>query len=112
MAEHINKKESRMLDNVCYLIAQNETGEYDSRGNPIVDETKTMRFCGELPVASSEYHRSGQRGIKPQKTLLLHLDEYEEEKHLEYGGNTFEVYRNYPRDDGLIELYLKEGISK
>lgn len=111
MAEPINKKESRQLDNVCYLITQIETGEFDSRGNPVVKDAKVMRFCGELPVMSSEYHQSGQRGIEPKKTILLHLDEYAEEQRAEYSGTAYEVYRTFPRADGFIELYLKEGIA-
>lgn len=108
--KHISKKESRSLDNVCFLIEKTLDG-YDGEGNAIESVTETMRFCLERPVFSNTFEKYGVSGLKVEAILALHTEEYNEEQTVKYNEKTLSVLRVYPRDDGLTELYIGTKIG-
>ena len=95
--KNISSKNDLSLDNICYLIAVNDDES----------ESETMCFCAELPVQSNEFYKAGQKGIKPSKTLIVDSENYADEEKVTYGDVRYCVYRTYPRDDGVTELYLE-----
>ncbi|HBF66488.1 MAG TPA: head-tail adaptor protein [Clostridium sp.] len=109
--KNVSSKNNLSLDNVCYLILQ--TFEEDDIGQQIAEEeTETMCFCSELAVASSEFRNAGLENIKSEKSLLVDSESYNDELIVKYNNVRYSLYRNYPRTDGMTELYLtkKAGV--
>lgn len=104
---NISDKSNISLDLICYLQSGAING--DSIGNQIQTPTKRMVFCAELPVTSSEFFSAGRIGIKPDLLLVTDIEEYDGEESLEYNDEPYNIYRNYPRSDGFIEIYCKGG---
>ncbi len=105
--KNISGKDNISLDLICYL--QSVTITYDEIGNSIETPVNRLVFCAELSIYSSEFFNAGQTGIKPELMLVVDIEEYDGEESLLYNDNPYNVYRNYPRPDGLIELYCKGG---
>ena len=105
--KNISDKESISLDLVCYLrmipIIDNEEQE------PVLRQV----FCAELSIGSSEFYNAGQSGVKPEHLLVIDNEEYDGETSLVFDDIDFNIYRTYPRSDGLIELYCnkKAGVQ-
>ena len=102
--KNISSKNNLSLDNICYLIAQTFTD--DDIGQQIPTETEIMCFCAELAVASSEFRNAGLDNIKSEKSLLIDSESYNDELVAKYNNVRYVIYRNYPRTDGMTELYL------
>lgn len=93
----INSSKSKILENFCVLVSD--------------DETNTGIFCGELAVRSSEFYSANQQGIMPQKVLLIHSDEYDYQEKCVYEDVQYIVYRTYKRADGFTEIYLTQRLG-
>lgn len=92
----INSSKSKILENFCVLVSD--------------DETMTGIYCGELAVRSSEFYSANQQGIMPEKVLLIHSDEYDYQEKVVYEDIQYTIYRTYVRADGFTEIYLTQRI--
>lgn len=108
--KNISSKDTASLDNVCYLIAQ--TFAEDDIEQRIATEEEMLCFCAELAIPSSEFRNAGQDGIKSEISLLIDSESYNDELIAKYNNVRYAIYRNYPRADGMTELYLtkKAGV--
>lgn len=93
------------LDDVCVLISVTTT--QDELGQDIEMEIPRQIFCSKLSVTRAEFLAAGQLDHKPQITLVVDSDEYDDEKKVDYQTMKYSVYRSYMRSDGFTELYCE-----
>jgi SPP1 family predicted phage head-tail adaptor len=102
----LGNKEHISLDDVCFLISY--TTVKDELGQPIEDkEVERQIFCAELSVSRAEFSAAGQHDRKPQRTLVVDSDEYDQELTVKHENKKFTIYRTFMRSDGLTELYCE-----
>ena len=108
--KNISNKNNISLDLICYL--QSVTITEDEIGNQIETPVNRLVYCAELPLNSSEFFNAGQTGIKPEHLFVVDLEEYDGEITISFDDKLYNIYRIYPRSDGLIELYChrKAGV--
>jgi len=104
--KNISDKNNISLDLICYL--QSVTITEDDIGNQTETSANRQVFCAELPLNSSEYFNAGLREIKPERLLVVDLEEYDNEISVLYEDVEYSIYRTYPRADSLIELYCNK----
>lgn len=98
------------LDDVCYLIFN--TTVKDELGQDVrVEATLRQIFCSKTSVNRAEFLAAGQLDYKPQVMLLVDLDEYDQEKSLQYIDKKYSIYRTFMRPDGFIELYCEVKVG-
>lgn len=95
------------LDDVCFLISSTDTGEKDKFNQPIKVESERQIFCSKLSVNRAEFLAAGQLDHKPQMTIVVDSDEYDQEEKLLYQDKKYSIYRIFPRVDGFTELYCE-----
>lgn len=108
----ISSNQNVSLDGVCMLARTGITvDEYGARVKG--DAVRREVFCAERPVHSAEVYNAAQERIKPERMLLIDAEEYGGEPEAEYEEKRYTIYRTYPREDGLLELYLsgKAGLQ-
>jgi hypothetical protein len=93
------------LDDVCNLLSSTSTK--DDLGQAIIEEKAFMVFCSKLSIVRAEFSSAGQLGHKPDMMLVVDSDAYDGEKHLEYYGKKYSVYKAFMRPDGFTELYCE-----
>lgn len=104
-------KEVTSLDNICYL-ASHSAPHQDEIGQFIPSEIiKTLCFCAEGSIYSSEFFKYGQEGIKPEVKLVVDSESYSGEMEVIYNEKLYSIYRYFPRSDGLTELYLAHKLG-
>ena len=107
--KNISSKSALSLDNVCYLISTTITkDEYHIEHEAI---TEKACFCAELPVFSTEFYSARRQGIRSNVTLVVDSESYSDETEVKYGDVTYSVYRVFPREDGMAELYLGKKLG-
>lgn len=75
------------------------------------EATRTL-VCTLHGISRQEWSVAAQVGLNPEMMALLRDSaDYEGEELAEIGGIRYVVYRDYPRDDGGIELYLRKNIG-
>jgi SPP1 family predicted phage head-tail adaptor len=92
---------------ICYLIEETTKarGVFDV---PVTEEKK--RFCTELSVTRSEYYDAENVGYKPEIVLkLARASDYDNELRVRYQGKIYDIIRNYPTNDGGIELVIQRS---
>ncbi len=82
-------KQNLSLDDVCILIA---------------GERQEEIFCRSLSISLGAYHKYGEKGLKPDVILAVHVEEYAGEEIMKFQGAYYAITHTYKRDDGLIEL--------
>jgi len=92
------------LDSECILIET--SGNSKLAGSEPSEPSQTV-FCQKVPISQSEFNAAGESGIKSEVELIVSTYDYSGQKKVEFEDQTYEVYRNYPRDDEYTELYLK-----
>lgn len=98
------------LDEVCVLIQMVCTGQ-DASGNDVVSESEREIWCAEAPAGRADLTVAGQTGFSHDTLLLTQQDEYNGEEKARFNGCTLAIYRTYPREDGLIELYMGRKVG-
>lgn len=91
------------LDDVCTLVSITYTK--DELGQQIKQETERQVFCTLLSINRYEFSAAGQLGLKPKIMLIIHNDEYEGETKIKYNNKNYQVYKDFARSDGFVELY-------
>lgn len=92
---------------ICYLIEET-TKARGAFEKP--ETTEKMRYCRELSVTRSEYYDAENVGYKPEIVLKLgRKSDYNNELTLRYQGKVYDIIRNYPTDDGGIELVIQRS---
>ena len=92
---------------ICYLIEETTKarGVFDT---PETEEKK--RFCRELSVTRSEYYNAENVGYKPEIVLKLgKSSDFNHELRLRYQNKVYDIIRNYPTQDGGIELVIQRS---
>lgn len=92
---------------ICYLIEETTKarGVFDT---PETEEKK--RFCKELSVTRNEYYEAENVGYKPEIVLkLARASDFENELRVRYQGKIYDIIRNYPTQDGGIELVIQRS---
>ena len=86
------------------------TTEYgqDDLGEWTETQTKTEVFAMVNSVTMNEFYNAGLQGFKPDYRFTVWLNEYDDQELVEYKDKIYAVYRSYRRDDGRVELYVKE----
>ena len=71
-------------------------------------------WCGRLSVSTNAFYHYGEKGMKPDIILAVHVEEYAGEDIMKFQGNYYAITHVYKRDDGLIELTgtEKAGLRK
>lgn len=111
MKNRIQNKSAPSLDDVVTLIAEGEF-QIDELGNETRKQTEREVWCAEIPVYSSEFYNASQMGVRGTHCLMVWTEEYEKETLVRFYGDLLTVYRTYPREDGLTELYLHKKVSQ
>lgn len=93
------------LDDVCFLVSR--TFEQDELGQEIPINSERQVFCSSLSITRAEFSLAGQLGLKPNITIVVDHDEYDEEETVKWHDKTYSVYKNFVRNDGYIELYCE-----
>lgn len=92
---------------ICYLIEET-TKARGAFEKPTTSEKK--RFCKELSVTRSEYYYAENVGHKPEIVLKLNrASDYANELTVKYQGKVYDIIRNYPTNDGGIELTIQRS---
>ena len=92
---------------ICYLIEETTKarGVFDT---PVTEEHK--RFCEELSVTRREYYDAENVGYRPEIVLkLAKASDFANELRVRYQGKVYDIIRNYPTDDGGIELVIQRS---
>ena len=98
-----------MYNHELTLISENT--DYDLIGNPIVTETKTDILCDQKSIGRTEFYKAAAEGLKPEYIFVMHGYEYNNEKKVEFEGNTYKVMRTYSEDFEEIELTCSKVIG-
>jgi hypothetical protein len=88
----------------CYLIAEdpNAHGVHDS---PEVSRRRV--YCEVASATRSEYYTALNAGIAPEYVLKLAImEDYQDEKLVEFRGKRYRISRTYLTGDGGIELTI------
>lgn len=80
----------------------------DDLGEWTETQTKTEVFATVNSVTMSEFYQAGLQGFKPDFRFTVWMNEYADQELVEYKEKVYSVYRTYRRDDGRIELYVRE----
>ena len=80
----------------------------DDIGQWLEERTETDVFALVESVTMSEFYQAGMQGFKPEYRMTVWMNEYGDQKLLEYAGQAYTIYRTFRRDDGRIELYVTE----
>ncbi len=104
--KNISDKNNISLDLICYLSSTQIIK--DDIGNQIKKPIGRLVYCSEISIYSSEFFNAGQNGIKPEHLLIIDFEEYDGETGLLYEDVRYNIYRTFPRNDGLIELYCNK----
>lgn len=98
------------MERIADLVLVKRTYEPDDIGQQI--ETEVERdpvACTVHGITRAEWTAAGQQGLQPTcMCKLADSDDYEDEKIAVLNGVRYSIYRNYPTDDGGIELYLRQ----
>lgn len=97
------------LDDVCNLLSETQTK--DALGQPIINEKPYMVFCSRLSITRAEFNVAGQQGYKPEMTLVVDSDSYDQEKKLEYKNKKYTIYKTFQRIDGFTELNCEVNVN-
>lgn len=89
MNGYISNKNSISLNDSCILIGKTDNNEV---------------WCGRISVGSNAFYHYGEKGLKPDLILAIHVEEYAGEEFVEFEGIRYEITRTYERPDGLVEL--------
>jgi SPP1 family predicted phage head-tail adaptor len=101
----IGNRDNISLDDVCNLLSSTSTK--DDLGQAIIEEKPFMIFCSKLSITRAEFNSAGQMGHKPDMMLVVDSDSYDKEKHLDYYGKKYGIYKSFQRADGFTELYCE-----
>jgi SPP1 family predicted phage head-tail adaptor len=93
------------LDDACFLIKVTSTP--DELEQQIENEIERQVFCSKLNVSRAEFLAAGQLKFKPQMTIVIDSDEYDQEKSLKYEDKKYSIYRTFMRTDGYTELFCE-----
>lgn len=107
--KNISKKDTLSLDNICYLPTQKYT--FDDIGNQILTDEWDMCYCAELAITSTERSNASVDNIKPEICLVLDFESYDKQTKVKYNDVIYSIYRNYPRPDGMVELYCQNKVG-
>lgn len=99
MNGYVSNKNSVSLNDECTLIGK---------------DRETEVWCGRLSVSANAFYHYGEKGLKPDIVLAVHVEEYAGEEIMKFQGNYYAITRTYERQDGLIELTgtEKAGLRK
>lgn len=92
---------------ICYLIEETPKarGVFES-----MDSTEKKRFCEELSVTRREYYEAENIGYKPEIVLkLARASDFANELKVKYQDKVYSIIRNYPTQDGGIELVIQRS---
>lgn len=106
MKASIGNPKTISLDDACILLSLETVGK-DSLGQSITKEKPVLIFCSKLSITRAEHSAAGQLGYKPDIMLIVDSESYDNEKHLEYQGKRYSIYKNFMRVDGFTELYCE-----
>jgi hypothetical protein len=106
MKPSIGNKDQISLDGFCNLLQSKIIGK-DPIGQPIIQEKDFMVFCSRLSITRAEHATAGQLGFKPEVLLVVDSDSYDAEKHLEYNGKRYSIYKTFMRADGFTEIFCE-----
>lgn len=99
MNGYVSGKNSVSLNDECFLIN---------------GEQKTAVWCGRISVSAASFYGYGEKLLRPDTILVVHLEEYNGEEIMEFEGLRYAITRTYERSDGLVELTgtRKAGLQK
>ena len=97
------------LDDVCKLLSITTTK--DELGQFVKEEKPYTVFCSKLSITRAEFASSGQLGHKPEISLIVDSDSYDNERYVEYQNKKYSIYKTFQRVDHFTELYC-EVISR
>lgn len=76
----------------------------DDYGDPVITESSRQVFCRVASIGTKEFYQASATGLKPEiKFILADYLEYQGEKLVQYGGETYHVLRTY-RNGQEMEL--------
>lgn len=90
---------------VIYLVSETKT--QDANGVWNVQTDKRMVFCNVQSVTQTEFFEAGRNGLNPEYEFTLFQGDYNGERTVEYGGETYAVYRTYRTRTDEMELYVE-----
>lgn len=90
---------------VITLIA--ETTAQDENGVWRTSQSRRDVFCNVSSVTRSEFFDGGRNGLNPEYRFTMFFADYNDEKIVEYNGNTYAVYRTYLERTDVLELYVE-----
>lgn len=65
-------------------------------------------YCEIGSITRAEYASAGRNGLNPSYVFSVFVGDYQGERTVRYGGDTYAVYRTYRRTDSdYIELYVE-----
>jgi hypothetical protein len=106
MKSNIGNKDQISLDHFCNLLQSKIIGK-DPIGQPIISEKPFMVFCSKLSITRAEHSTAGQLGFKPEMLLVVDSDSYDQEKHVEFEGKRYSIYKTFMRMDGFTEIFCE-----
>lgn len=101
-------KEPYTYSDVVTLIRERE--DYDAGGHAQITEQK-RESCAEIAsVTSRETYQAMAIGLSPELKIILpsFVDDYHDEKLVEYLGRRYHIVRVYRADDGSCELTVAQ----
>lgn len=101
-------KERVSKDDYCFLISEIIT--QDELLQDIVSKSERQLFCSKLSIGQKEFTSTFQ-SLKSEMVIIIDHDEYDGEKLLMYGEETYSIYRTFVRSDGDIELYCEVRVG-
>lgn len=114
MPRRRQRKRQRTFDDEITLVGEKLT--YDELKNPIIEEIRNPILCDVESVGSNEFYDASAQGLKPSKTFVVHLFEYNGEQVVEFEDKNavvdrYKVIRTYTNDYEEIELTCEKVIG-
>lgn len=98
-------------DHEVVLLKQNyiedDLGQKIPDGPPV----ETSVLCNKKSVGRNEFYNASVAGMEPELILGLHAYEYDNQKQVEFNGQTFDVIRTYQVNFEEIELTVGKKIG-
>lgn len=100
------------MERLADIALISKTAQRDEIGQIRAIETERTMLCSIHGITRAEWSSAAQQGLQPTFMCLLRDSaDYRGENTVMMDGVRYSVYRTYLRDDGGIELYLRQDIG-
>lgn len=107
----ISSRKQTALNETCRLI-KITYGSDDIGNDTVISELMDEIYCGSFSTYENEFYDAALLGFRVEKGLVIYTEDDNGGEKVDYGGETYDVYRRFDRGDGYTEVYLREDMNE